>query len=131
LALSIALMASAGALAYVLEHDAVGEARLASAAPGDEVTAKGILKAFAPRPTTAREAAQWADIARSLDNATYLLETEGEEVVLVTTSRPTTAVGHTVVVNGPVLLRAPHPDGSGRPLLVIAQPAIQQPILFR
>jgi len=132
LALALALLASSGALAYVLEHDAVGAAAdLQAAQPGQTVTAKGTLAPFAPRATSAREAAAWADVERHFANGTAVQLDNGDAstVLLVTTPHPAAPHGE-AVVTGTVVLRVPHPDGSGRTVLLVASQDLAAPILF-
>ena len=133
LALSVVLMAASGSLAYVLEHDAVGETPLlAVAGPGEDVTLKGTLQAFTPKASTSREAAAWTVVASQFDNFTYALETEDTtDVVLLTSPSAGPAPGTTVVTRASMLLRTTHPDGSGRTLVVLFAPDLESPILFR
>jgi len=132
LAVSLALLAASGALAYVLEHDAVGAvADLGAATPGETVTAKGSLVPFSPKADSAREASAWAQVERHFQNGTAAELRTGDPgtVVLVTTPHPAAPQG-TVVVTGTVVLRVPHPDGSGRTLLVVTATDWTRPIVF-
>ena len=134
--MSVVLMAGSGALAYVLDHDAVGEtAVLDRARPGDDVTVKGTLQPFVPVAASAHEAAAWRHVASHLDNFTYSLDTgadqgSGADVVLVTTPAPA-ALGSAIVTSGPVVLRILHPDGSDRMVVVVHATDLESPILFR
>jgi hypothetical protein len=135
LALSVALLAASGGLAYVLQHDAVGVAdipALAQAEAGDEVTVKGPAQPFVPRASSAREAAAWVDVERRLENATALVDTgEPDLVVLVTGLAAPPRPGSVLVATGPVVLHGPHPDGSARSLVVVRATEAGSPILFR
>lgn len=126
-------MAASGALAVVLQHDAVGAAEDAQlAAPGADLTVKGAAQPFVPRAGSAREASGWAAVARHLDNFTSVVDTgEPGTVVLVTTPQPGPPAGTVVVATGPVVLRVPHPDGSGRTVVVLRAARLDSPILFR
>jgi hypothetical protein len=126
-------MASAGALAYVLDHDAVGAASASamSVTPGEDVTLRGLLIPFVVRPADVREAVAWAQVREALGNVTGALETgEAGLVVLLTSDDPLPPPGTAVVATGEVALRVPHPDGSGRDLLVLRAERVATPILF-
>ncbi|MCA1819923.1 MAG: hypothetical protein LC620_07750, partial [Halobacteriales archaeon] len=76
--------------------------------------------------------AAWDDVKAALDNFTYEVDTGSpRDVVLVTSPHLGPAVGSDVVTTGPVVLRAPHPDGSGRTLVVVLARDLESPILFR
>lgn len=127
-------MAASASLAFVLQHDAVGEVSpaLDRAAPGDDVTVKGTLHAFVPRSSSASEAAAWTRIAGHLDNFTYEVDTgDAGTVILVTSPQAGPGAGASIVTSGPLAWRGTHPDGSGRPLVVVHARDLESPILFR
>jgi hypothetical protein len=127
-ALGIALMASAAALGALLVHDGevAAEPDLASAAPGEAVRVKGSLEPFAPgTPLRA-----WRAVLPMLDNFTYMLSDPDSGVLALLTSAGPAPDG-VVLADGTVDYVAPHPDGSGRLLVVIDVRDWQEPILFR
>ena len=125
--LGIVLMASAAVLGALLVHDGevAAESDLAAAAPGEEVRVKGAPEPFAPSPLRS-----WRTVLPMLDNFTYVLSDAdaGLEVLLTSSASAPDGV---VLANGEVGLVAPHPDGSGRLLVVVRVDAWQEPILFR
>jgi hypothetical protein len=124
LALGLALLAAAGMLALGL-HDGVAVPPASQAAAGDEAVAKGEPTPFVVPPTPA-----WAPVRAALGNLTYSIAT-GDPGLLVLATGPDVHTGTgTVVVRGPVLLRSPAPDGSGRTLLVLAVRQWDTPLLF-
>jgi len=127
-ALGIALMASAAALGAVLVHDGevAAEAGLAGAAPGESVRVKGTPQPFVPdAPLRA-----WRTVLPMLDNFTYALGDPESGIEALLTS-PVPAPDGVVLADGTVDYVAPHPDGSGRLLVVVAVHDWQEPILFR
>lgn len=127
-ALGIALMASAAALGALLVHDGevAVETDLASAAPGESVRVKGSPEPFVPgTPLRA-----WRTVMPLLDNFTYAMGDEESGVVALLTS-PRSAPEGVVLAEGRVDYVAPHPDGSGRLLVVVTVSSWQEPILFR
>jgi hypothetical protein len=130
LASAVLLLALSGCLALVLSHDAVGsDARsLAAASVGQEASLKG---SFAPYLVTpAANDARWAPVAPVLGNVTYvLLGMEPSVVVLVTAEQPHPDLAG-AIVRGPIVLSLPHPDGSGRTLLVVRALEWTHPIVF-
>jgi hypothetical protein len=129
LASAVVLLALSGSLAFVLSHDAVGDASaLADAAVGEEASLKG---SFAPYLVTpAATDPRWAPVQPALGNVTYvLLGTDPSLVVLVAAGEPHAELAG-AIVHGPVALRMPHPDGSGRTLLVVRADAWTRPLVF-
>ena len=127
-ALGIALMASAAALGALLVHDGevAPEAGLAEAAPGESVRLKGSPVPFAPEgPLRA-----WRTVLPLLDNFTYALSDPESGIEALLTS-PGPAPDGVVVAEGTVGHVAPHPDGSGRLLVVVEVREWSEPILFR
>lgn len=127
-ALGIALLASAVALGALLVHDGEVplESDLAAAAPGETVRVKGSPEPFAPgTPLRA-----WRAVLPMLDNFTYTLS-DPESGILVLLTSPSAAPQGVVLADGTVDYVAPHPDGSGRLLIVVAVHDWQEPILFR
>lgn len=121
-------MAAAAVLGGLLVHD--GEVAdgpdLAHADPGEELSVKGTPEPF--RATAASRA--WRAILPALDNHTYTMDDPQAGVVLLLTS-PAPAPDGVVLAEGKVLQVAPHPDGSGRLLVVLAVHEWREPILFR
>jgi len=135
LALAVALLASSGALAYVLEHDAVGQGGDFALTESDGgVTLKGTLQPFLAKAANAHEAAAWARVTRDLDNFTYTFEpaggAEADLVILVTSPTPGPTADTVIITTATVLLQVPHPDGSGRRLVVVEAANLESPILF-
>lgn len=121
-------MASAAALGAVLVHDGEVAARrdLAHAAPGEEVSLKGTPEPFTPLgPSRA-----WRTVLPVLANHTYTMDDPEAGVVAMLTS-PTPAPDGVVLAEGAVSYVAPHPDGSGRLLVVVAVSDWREPLLFR
>lgn len=124
------LLAIAGALGALLVHDGESAtASLTSVEQGDPVTLKGAPQPFYPSGSLAA----WAPFLPELQahNHTYLLEGgDGEgTVALLTASEP--APQDVVLSEGTVTMLGPHPDGSGRLLVVVHVVDWRQPILFR
>ena len=123
-------MASAAALGAVLVHD--GEVAsdetvdLAEAAPGDRVSLKGTPEPFTPFGATRA----WRSIIPVLANHTYTLDDPDSGLVAMLTSERPAPEG-VVLAEGDVGYVAPHPDGSGRLLVVIVVQEWREPILFR
>ena len=121
-------MAGAAVLGGLLVHD--GEvadgADLAHADPGEELSVKGTPEPF--QPTAASRA--WRAILPSLDNHTYTMDDPQAGVVLLLTS-PAPAPEGVVLAEGKVRQVAPHPDGSGRLVVVLGVHEWREPILFR
>lgn len=127
-ALGIALLASAAALGALLVHDGEvsAEADLAAAAPGESVRVKGSPEPFSPgTPLRA-----WRTVLPMLDNFTYALSDPDSGVLALLTS-PVAAPDGVVLAAGTVGYVTPHPDGSGRLLVVIDVRDWAEPILFR
>ncbi|MEK6985231.1 MAG: hypothetical protein AABX89_02465 [Candidatus Thermoplasmatota archaeon] len=111
----------------MLLHDGVGAALASSSTPlGDEVSAKGTPSPFVAPPTQS-----WSAGRAALGNFTYRIDTGEPALVILATGPEPHAEAGTVVVRGTVALRAPHPDGSGRTLLVLRDAAWATPIFFR
>jgi hypothetical protein len=124
--LGLLLMASAAGLGAVLVHDGeVAPGRdLAAAAPGQDVSVKGTPAHFEPTGSRA-----WRTILPALGNHTYTMDDpENGVVALLTGDEP--APEGVVLAEGTVALAAPHPDGSGRLLVVIAVHDWVEPLLF-
>ncbi len=66
-----------------------------------------------------------------LGNFTYTLDTDDDWTIVLATAAEPHADAGTVLVRGPVLFRALHPDLPGRMLLVLEAASWQTPILFR
>lgn len=130
LAVAVLLLAASGGLAFLLSHDAVGSdaAALAATEVGQEASLKG---SFAPYLTTpAATDARWAPVEAVAGNVTYvLLGTDPGLVVLVAAESPHRDLAG-AIVRGPVELRMPHPDGSGRTLLVVRADGWARPLVF-
>ena len=73
----------------------------------------------------------WDGVRAVLGNFTYTLDTGDSWTVVLATSQQAHADAGTVLVRGPVLFRALHPDFPGRMLLVLEAASWQTPILFR
>lgn len=130
LASAVVLLALSGSLAYLLSHDAVGSdpGSLAAAAVGQEADLKGNLAPYFVTPAAADP--HWAPVEAVAGNATYvLLGTAPDLVVLVAAGAPHGDLAD-AIVHGPVALRVPHPDGSGRTLLVVRATAWTHPLVF-
>ncbi|HUR24825.1 MAG TPA: hypothetical protein VM327_02290 [Candidatus Thermoplasmatota archaeon] len=127
-ALGIALMASAATLGALLVHDGevATETDLAGAAPGEPVRIKGNPEPFTPG-TPLRS---WRMVLPMLDNFTYTLS-DPESGILALLTSPAPAPDGVVLADGTVGYVAPHPDGSGRLLVVIDVRDWHEPILFR
>ena len=127
-ALGIALMASAAALGALLVHDGEvpQDSDLAAATPGEAVRVKGSPEPFTPgMPLRA-----WRGVLPMLDNFTYTMaDPESGILALLTSASP--APEGVVLAEGTVDHVAPHPDGSGRLLVVIGVHDWEEPILFR
>jgi hypothetical protein len=125
--LGIVLMASAAVLGALLVHDGevAVESDLAAATPGESVRVKGVPEAFMPAPLRA-----WRPVLPLLDNFTYVLADadSGLEVLLTSSAAAPDGV---VLADGDVDFVAPHPDGSGRLLVVVRVHGWHEPILFR
>ena len=125
--LGIVLMASAAALGALLVHagEVAGESDRAAAAPGEAVRLKGAPEPFTPAPLRS-----WRAVLPMLDNFTYVLSDAdaGLEVLLTSTAAAPDGV---VLADGEVGSVAPHPDGSGRLLVVVRVHGWHEPILFR
>ncbi|MEA3166411.1 MAG: hypothetical protein QOJ26_1283 [Thermoplasmata archaeon] len=126
--LGIALMASAAALGGLLVHDGevAPDADLSSAEPGEGISLKGTPEPFAADGLTRA----WRSILPVLANHTYTLEDPESAVVAMLTS-PHEAPDGVVLAEGKVSYVAPHPDGSGRLLVVVEVRDWREPILFR
>ena len=124
----IALMASAAVLGGLLVHDGevATESDLANASPGDSVRLKGSPEPFVPTPPLRT----WRPILPLLGNFTYTLSDSQSGLELLLTSA-TAAPDGVVLASGTVDYVAPHPDSSGRLLVVIDVRDWDEPILFR
>lgn len=124
------MLASAGSLAFVLAHDAVGsDARqLAQATVGDQAMVKGTFAPYLATPAAAD--ARWAPVHAVLANQTYVLLGTDPGLVVLVTSEPQHADLADAIVHGAVALRMPHPDGSGRTLLVLRATQWDHPLVF-
>ena len=123
------MMATAAVLGALLVHDGEVAAEtndLAAAAPGETVRVKGTPEAFTPG-TPLRN---WRTVLPMLDNFTYALS-DPESGTLALLTSPAPAPEGVVLADGTVGYVAPHPDGSGRLLVVIDVQDWQEPILFR
>jgi hypothetical protein len=123
----VALMAAAAVLGGILVHDGATakSADLATAAPGQSVAIKGDPLPFTPAPPLRA----WRTVLAILgDNKTYTLDSDGMQVLLTS---PRAAPDGTVLAQGHVIYVAPHPDGSGRLLVVVGVHDWRSPILFR
>ena len=121
-------MASAAALGALLVHDGevAVESDLAAAAPGETVRVKGSPEPFKlDSPVRA-----WRTVLPLLDNFTYSLA-DPESGILALLTSPSAAPEGVVLADGRVDYVAPHPDGSGRLLVVIAVDTWEEPLLFR
>jgi hypothetical protein len=130
LASALLLLSLSGSLAFVLSHDAVGSdaAALATAPVGQEASLKGSFSPYLVTPAAADP--RWAPVQAALGNVTYvLLGTDPGLVVLVTAEQPHPDL-EGAIVRGPVALRLPHPDGSGRTLLVVRALGWSRPLVF-
>jgi hypothetical protein len=125
--LGIVLMASAAVLGALLVHDGevAAESDLAAAAPGEAVRVKGAPEPFTPAPLRA-----WRAVLPLLDNFTYVLSDADSGLQVLLTSAAAAPDG-VVLADGEVGYAAPHPDGSGRLLVVVRVHAWEEPILFR
>ena len=121
-------MASAAVLGTLLVHDGevAVESDLAAAAPGESVRVKGSPEPFAP----ATPLRAWRAILPMLDNFTYALSDPDSGILALLTSAGPAPDG-VVLADGTVDYVAPHPDGSGRLLVVIGVHDWEEPILFR
>ena len=123
----LALLAGAAILGGLLVHDGEVAAAndLAQIAPGKAVQLKG-----EPEPFSAAQHPSWHAVLPLLGNHTYVLSDPDTGVVAVLTSEHAAPHG-VVLADGTVSYVGPHPDGSGRLLVVVAVHAWRQPILFR
>jgi hypothetical protein len=128
-ALGLLLMAGAAVLGGLLVHDGEVDAAadLSSAAPGQAVSLKGEPAPFAP-PASQDHA--WRSVAALLDEHTYEMDGHDGAVVALLTSHASAPPG-VVLAEGDVRYVGPHPDGSGRLLVVVAVHDWRQPIVFR
>ena len=123
--LGAALLAAATVLGALLVHDGEGrEPALAHAAAGDAVEVKG-----RPEPFFPDDLARWAAVQPHLRAHNYLLPAEDGVVVLLASD--TLAPGAVVLAEGRVDHVGPHPDGSGRLLVLVQVREWDQPLLFR
>ena len=105
LVLAACLLASAGALAAVLSHDAVGEPPVAATAPvGSEVVHRGLALPFWP---AADELRALRPLLKGLDNYTVVLHGDGVRI-LATAVEPLPA-GAELIVRGEVAARLEQP----------------------
>lgn len=127
-ALGISLMGLGAGLGAVLVHDGEVAARpdLANAAPGEALLVKGTPEPFAP--TGASRA--WRSVLPMLGNHSYTLD-DPEAGVQVLLTASDAAPDGVVLAEGTVAYVAPHPDGSGRLLVVVDVRDWREPFLFR
>lgn len=127
--LGVAMMACAGVLGGLLVHDgevAGAAPDLATAVPGEELSLKGT-----PEPFAASFASRaWRSVMPTLQNHTYSLDDPHSGAVALLTSAAEAPEG-VVLAEGTVTYVAPHPDGTGRLLVVVAVDEWREPILFR
>lgn len=125
--LGVVLLASSAAWGVLLVHDGeVSEGPdLAHATPGEEVRLKGEPAPFVPAPGSLR---LWRPLLPLLGNHTYALE--GEEATVLLTSASAAPAG-VVVAAGTVGHVGPHPDGSGRVVVLVEVAEWTQPLVFR
>jgi hypothetical protein len=131
LGLALALLGLSGSLAYVLAHDAVGSdaAALAQAPIGEDAAIRGSFAPYFPSPAALDP--RWAPVEAVLANHTYvLLASDPSVVLLVTDAAPSAGNLADSIVHGTVALRMPHPDASGRTLVVLQVSGWDQPIVF-
>jgi hypothetical protein len=134
--LGVVLLASSAALGLLLVHDGEAGASpdLARAVPGEPVRIKGEPAPFVPPPGALR---QWRPVLPLLGNHTYALDApasdggEGAAGVEVLLTSPLPAPAGVVLADGTVGYVGPHPDGSGRLLVLVQVREWQQPLLFR
>lgn len=127
--LGVVLLASSAALGVLLVHDGEAGASpdLARAVPGDSVRLKGEPAPFVPPAGALR---QWRAVLPLLGNHTYRMDDDGAGVEVLLTS-PAPAPAGVVLADGVVGYVGPHPDGSGRLLVLVQVRDWQQPLLFR
>lgn len=124
--LGAGLLAAAAVLGALLVHD--GEAErppLAGAEPGDAVALKGTPLPFYPTQSLAH----WGEVLPLLANHTYVLDAPDGTVALLTSESE--APSATVLADGTVAFVGAHPDGSGRPLVVVRVAEWREPLVFR
>ena len=129
--LGVLLLASSAALGVLLVHDgeaaATPASELSRAVPGEDVRLKGEPAPFVPSPGPVRA---WRPVLPMLGNHTYALDgPDAGLAVLLTSSDP--APPGVVVAEGTVDYVGPHPDGSGRLLVLVHVGGWKQPLLFR
>lgn len=115
---SLLLLAASASLGLVLLHDGeVGtdEAKLAYTDAGDDVTVKGMLVRFVVPTTDA-----WSLHADAFHHATYQLDVEGIDAVVLVTGLADDLADEDVVVSGDVMWNGPHPE-AGLLLILDAQ----------
>jgi hypothetical protein len=124
--LGAALLVAAGVLGAILVHDGeTAAAPLAAAQPGDEVALKGVPTEFHPSGPLGA----WQPLRPLLGEHTYEMPAADGAVALVTSDDA--APGDVVLAEGTVAFVGPHPDGSGRMLVLVAVHAWREPFLFR
>jgi len=124
--LGAALLVAAGVLGAILVHDGETAARpLAAAQPGDDVAVKGSPTPFHPSGPLGA----WQPLLPLLGEHTYELATADGAVALLSSDQP--APADVVLAEGTVAFVGPHPDGSGRMLVLVAVHAWREPLLFR
>lgn len=125
------MLASSAVLGALLHHDGAlvpGASALVDSKPGDDVRFKGAVEPFLTPPESRLTPA----LSALLSDYTYILHDEAEEeglLVLVTDGEPHIGVD-AAVVSGEVLHRGPHPDRSGRTLVIVEASDWTTPILF-
>jgi hypothetical protein len=128
-ALGVVLLASAAVLGVLLVHDGEVEATpdLSRAVPGEDVRLKGEPAPFVPPAGPLR---QWRAVLPLLDNHTYAFGDSADGTVVLLTS-PGPAPAGVVLADGTVGYVGPHPDGSGRLLVLVQVRGWTQPLVFR
>lgn len=113
MALSLALLASAGVLAASLRDPAPA---LDTPAPGTLVAVHGALTPFA-----LPAGHQWDAVARLLDRLTYAVATgaDGALVLVTAATPPPSQAARGGPIQGLVLWEGPHPDDAARSLVLL------------
>ena len=122
---SVLLVAAAGLGALLVHDGETASTALAAAEAGDDVAVKGIPQPFAPTSPLAR----WQMVLPLLGNHTYAIEDGPHALALLASATPLPA--GVVLAEGVVAFVGPHPDGSGRALVVVSVDAWREPLLFR
>lgn len=124
--LGASLLAAAGVLGAILVHDGeTAAAPLAAAQPGDDVALKGVPTPFHPSGPLGA----WQPLRPLLGEHTYELPAGDGAVALLTGDDA--APSEVVLAEGTVAYVGPHPDGSGRLLVLVLVHEWREPFLFR